>query len=421
MALAKNTSEYWKSKIFKEERQGAKSANYYMRVRKDGVLHRFNLESGNQLQASKKAAEIYIYFRANGIDEALEKYKEKKLSHSSVKTVGDIIRVYEDARILNPTTLTEYRRKFYRLVSGIKGFRSDGSKHDHHNGLDVIWRKRVEAVRLVELTPNKINKWKNQFIGSMEFTPQERKSAAMTVSSILRNSKSLFSSKHLKALGIKNLENPFEGVEIGKATTRRYISKINAKELVGFAKNELWVEIPSTNRNHIAIAHSKREQFKILLLGLVAGLRREEIDLLMWDQVDLGRGRIHVCDNKYGTLKTENSEREIDLPPAVVELLGEWKRTTLGEFVVWSETDPKPNASYHHYRCGRHYRNLVFWLREKGVSLRNPIHGLRKEYGSLICEQAGIYAASMALGHSDIRITQASYLDTKKKVVVDVF
>jgi len=55
------------------------------------------------------------------------------------------------------------------------------------------------------------------------------------------------------------------------------------------------------------------------------------------------------------------------------------------------------------------------------IHLRNPMHSLRKEYGSLICEQAGIYAASMALGHSDIRITQASYLDSKKKVVVDIF
>ncbi|MCG8527874.1 MAG: hypothetical protein MI748_15940 [Opitutales bacterium] len=49
-----------------------------MRIRKYGRLYRFNLESENQSQASKKAAEIYIYFRANGIAGALEEYKDKK-------------------------------------------------------------------------------------------------------------------------------------------------------------------------------------------------------------------------------------------------------------------------------------------------------------------------------------------------------
>ena len=145
MAHAKNTSEYWKTRIFKKKRKGVESAHYHMRIKKDGIQYVFNLESGNQQMASKKAAEIYIYFRANGVEGTLEKYKEKKQSHDAIKTIGDLIRAYEESKILKPTTLTDYRRKFYRLVSGIKGFRSDGSKHDHHNGFDEIWRNRVES------------------------------------------------------------------------------------------------------------------------------------------------------------------------------------------------------------------------------------------------------------------------------------
>ena len=209
-------------------------------------------------------------------------------------------------------------------------------------------------------------------------------------------------------------------MRIGSSTTRKYYSTIEAPELVKMAQDELWIDVPETNQNEVKAAKSKREQYKILLLALVGGLRREEIDVLLWEQVDLKNGKIHVRANKYYSLKTENSERMIDLPDAVIELLRTWRKETKGEFVIWSLTDPRPNTHYHHYRCNRHVQKLNLWLREHGVENKNPLHSLRKEYGSLICDQAGIYAASMALGHSDIRTTQASYLDSKKKVVVDV-
>ena len=421
MAYAKNTSEYWKGRIFKEERKGVQSANYYMRIRKDGRLYRFNLESGNQQRASKKAAEVFVFFKANGIDDALRKYKEKKPEPNADLTVGDLIRAYEKSRILKPTTLTDYRRKFYSLVGGVKGFRSDDSKHDHHNGLDKIYRKRIESVRISDLTPEKIRKWKIDFIAVRGSDVQSQEHAKKTASSILRNSKSLFKTSHLLELGLSIPHDPFENVEIGSSTVRRYFSKIDARELVKLAQDELWVQMPEKNQNEIRAARSKREQYKIFLLALVAGLRREEIDVLLWEQVDLKNGRIHVRANKYYSLKTENSERMIDLPDSVAELLRSWKKDTEGEFVIWSLTDPKPNAHYRHYRCHRHIQRLNSWLREHGADSKNPLHSLRKEYGSLICEQAGIYAACMSLGHGDIRTTQGSYLDLKKKVVVDPF
>ena len=82
---------------------------------------------------------------------------------------------------------------------------------------------------------------------------------------------------------------------------------------------------------------------------------------------------------------------------------------------------PRPESvKNHHYRCNRLFRALVEWLRGKGITARNALHSLRKEFGSQICAQAGIYAASVALRHSTITITRDYYLDKKQPVVLEI-
>lgn len=54
------------------------------------------------------------------------------------------------------------------------------------------------------------------------------------------------------------------------------------------------------------------------------------------------------------------------------------------------------------------------WLHGIGVTARKALHSLRKEFGSQICAQARIYAASVALRHSSITRTRDCYLDKKQ-------
>lgn len=42
---------------------------------------------------------------------------------------------------------------------------------------------------------------------------------------------------------------------------------------------------------------------------------------------------------------------------------------------------------------------------------------MRKEYGSRVCQLAGIYVASRLLRHSGIRITSKHYLDDNRRIV----
>src|SRR5262249_689189 len=91
------------------------------------------------------------------------------------------------------------------------------------------------------------------------------------------------------------------------------------------------------------------------------------------------------------------------------------------EFVIASpvESNDQPKH-WNHYRCDHHFKELITWLRKKGVATRTPIHTLRKEFGSLINQKFGIFAASAALRHSSISVTREHYVDKKERVSLDI-
>jgi hypothetical protein len=80
--------------------------------------------------------------------------------------------------------------------------------------------------------------------------------------------------------------------------------------------------------------------------------------------------------------------------------LGEYlaEVTATGRFVV-EGVEPKTDTDNHHYRAGRAHAELIEWLHGKGLSARNPLHALRKEFGSIVCQKAGVYVASRLLRH----------------------
>jgi hypothetical protein len=104
--------------------------------------------------------------------------------------------------------------------------------------------------------------------------------------------------------------------------------------------------------------------------------------------------------------------------PELLEKFRVIQKAATGNFVIESSIAPRPEAAYTHYRCTKDFTLLMGWLRSKGVTGNNPLHTLRKEFGSQICAKHGIYAASHALRHGDIAITSQHYLDQKRPVTV---
>ena len=81
---------------------------------------------------------------------------------------------------------------------------------------------------------------------------------------------------------------------------------------------------------------------------------------------------------------------------------------------------PRLGATYEIYRCAKEFDALVKWLRAKGITSKSPLHSLRKEFGSRICGEGGIYIASVQLRHSNIGVTRDHYLDKKQRVTVNI-
>jgi integrase len=238
--------------------------------------------------------------------------------------------------------------------------------------------------------------------------PSKRSSICATINKVIRNAKALFSKKVLMVIGLGGtIVSPFEGIKFLPEGSHRYTSTFDPKLLVQAAEKELRTNNP--------------EAFKILIIALCAGLRRNEIDKLLWRQVNIERKLITIQPTEYFSPKTKESCSDIYLDESVANMLEEFQASASGEFVIESDIAPRPHAHYQHYRCDRIHKELIGWLRSHGINSNNPLHTLRKEYGSEICRRFGLYEASRALRHSSYGITESFYVDRKTGIAPNFF
>ena len=208
----------------------------------------------------------------------------------------------------------------------------------------------------------------------------------------------------LRHLGV-DIPNPFQNVEFEPRPSLKNRSTFDIKKLAQAAIAEL--------------REDDSEACKVFFLAAGAGLRRSEIDALEWTAFLWSRGVIRIGPTKYFQPKSEHSIGDIDIDSFLLEIFKGYHATATSTFVIEAPGLPKPQARYVHYRCQEHFERLSAWLRARGVSTNKPLlHTLRKEFGSLICEAEGIYAASRALRHSNIGVTDAYYTDKRRRVTV---
>jgi integrase len=386
------------------------SANYSARLQCSGRREWFPLGTPNKKKAAAKAAEIYSFLQAQGLDATIARYKPESVAMEGPASVGALIA--ESCRISSARrhTLDEYAKAFRKIVSEIKGIKiANGS--DRTPGALNEWRVRVDAVPLAEVTPAKVVAWKNARLRATETDPLAKRRAIVTVNSLIRNSKALFGKKilpFLKQIVPLPCPLPFEGVTLEKAPSLRYVSRIDAFAILAKAKADL--------------VDGNPEAFKIMLLALVCGLRRSEIDNLLWRSVDFTRKVIRLESTEYHQLKSEDSAGEIDLDDDTLALFRGYRAKAPTElFVIQSPNRPRNETKARTYRCNATFKQVIDWLRAQGVDAAKPLHTLRKEIGSIIASEHGIFEASRYLRHSDIRITSAFYADKKKIVTPKTF
>ena len=189
----------------------------------------------------------------------------------------------------------------------------------------------------------------------------------------------------------------------------RYTSRIDAGILMRQAQEEL--------------AGSDPDSFLVMLLALAAGLRRGEIDRLLWRNVDLSGGRIIIEESEHGQLKTEDSRGAVDIDARTVEILRGFQAKAAGQFVIEAKRAVAGDASRtwgNRYRCVTVFERVNHWLRAHGIKGNKALHTLRKEAGAIVTTRDGIFAASQFLRHGDIAVTSSYYADKKTRTVIDM-
>ncbi len=367
-------------------------------MKKDGRESYFNTGTPNQAAAAKKAKEIYIFLEANGWDATFAKFKSNGAAiPSNTSTVGEYLGAVRATSLLQLRTFIGYQNCLRTIVAGIFGVKDDNTKFDYRTGGNQKWTERIDRIRLARITPERVTAWTRKFVARAGNSPLAIASAKRSANSYVRCARSLFSPKLIKAVkGVKMPAIlPFAGVELLDNGSTKYVPKLNAETMIAAAQTEL--------------KEADREVYKVFLLGLLAGMRKGEIDLIEWRMIDWEKHAIRLQESEWLHLKTADSAGEIQMDAGLSRELREFMSVSHSPFVITSNRPPRNDSARIYYRCEPIFDRLNRWLRSKGIAVAKPTHELRKEIGALVSTKHGILAASRFLRHTDISTTARHY------------
>lgn len=423
--LPKTDSRYWLSRLFRNSYQNGDeiglTRDWCARIARAGRRETFNLGSPNREAAARTAQKIYSSILTKGWDETLAEFKPKTAKPAHIATVGEFLSEVKATAGFRASTFTVYSQSLRQIAAEICDIGDQPamdehgqpkrdrrkriiylSRRDHQSGGRKAWAAKVEAQPLDIFTPGAVQRWKLAYIQKAGVAPDAVRRATNTAGSLLRSARALFSDRALKYV-IEKLTLPeplpFAGLKIPKMAGTRYVSRIDTHSLIKAAHLEL-----------------VGEPFKVFCLGMLCGLRKREIDTLLWRQVDFHSGQICIEATEHFQPKSEESFGSVDLDAELLALLRSWKAQEGGQFVIAPELSPQTHRARSNYRCTRHFKTLYDWLRKQGVADTKKLHTLRKELGAVLASEQGIFAAQSVLRHAQISTTAAYYTDKKKRI-----
>lgn len=403
----KNDSRYWLPRIFRPVNdRGRPSPHYAMQLQFKGRRLAFGLRTANREAASRRAAAIYEDLVALGVDAALARHRPQK--PEDIATIGEYLQVARSVMSVRPASFSAYAGHLRRIAGDIICMRASRRAKIKQKRAT---RKAVEDAPLSLFTPEALQAWRLAFVARAGADGAKARSARISSNSIIRQARSLFARRVVKFLGALRLPDPlpFSDVEFFPRESMRYTSRIDAGILMRQAREEL--------------AESDPDSFLVILLALAAGLRRGEVDRLLWRNVDVTGARIIIEESEHGQLKTDDSRGAVDIDTRTVEILRGFQAKARGPFVIEAKRAVGGDASRawgNRYRCVTSFERVNRWLRAHGIEGNKALHTLRKEAGAIVATRDGIFAASHFLRHGDIAVTAAHYADKKTRTVIDV-
>lgn len=425
----KTHTHYWKSRLehrsYTRDGKTFEVAEWSVRIHFKGVRRSFDLDTANKEEASGKARDIYVSLVAKGWSSTLAELTPQTMApvdaNGANPTVGEFLAEVERTSNLKAKTFRRYAQYFRMLAAQIQGVKSDASRYDYCNGGLTRWREKVDAIPLATITPAAVADWKIAYLKRAGSDPRRKLEVNRSFNAALRHCKSLFSSHIINQpnFGVKipRFKVPdgqrgereaywFETADFERAGSMKFHAPtgVTYETLVTNARNELRSNQP--------------EAYKLFLLCLCAGLRRAEADVCLWTQLNSEDCSIRIESNEFIEPK-HGSAGTVYVDASLMKELLSFKGETQNGFVVNSTLKWKP-TSYGRYRCEPHWRALIDWLEDNGISARKKVHELRKLFGDAIVKRNGIFAGSAQLRHSTIQMTASHYTDPRQRAALPV-
>jgi hypothetical protein len=381
----KTDVRYWESRVAFHM---PASRSYSVQIQHAGERRWLGLATANKKDAAALALKLYLEMRVNGWGVVMSRRRGDPAVKKVNVTIGEYIEAVAAKSLFSPKTLQSYAAALRKITGDITG---------------EAKREKRDAIKLRTLTPEKIEGWRIEFIRKKATDPLREKSARISAGSFLLRARAMFATETVaRVRDLVELPEPlpFSGIKVETVRVPRYRSTFDLAELLESAREEL--------------ATARPEEYKIFLLGALAGLRRNEIDVLPWTAFRWKEGVIRIETTEFYRPKSHNSEGDVRVDPELMEVFRGFYARRKNDFVIESDSLPPPfDAPYGVYRCQDHMRTLLGWLRSKGVVSKTPLHTLRKQFGSEIHARYGLLAASEQLRHGGIAVTARHYVENR--------
>lgn len=406
--VAKTDSRFWLQEKKMRKQKGRAAFSFQFQIA--GRRFTFSTRTGNKAAAALIAARIYGDFVKMGIEAAERKHRGVEVK---IVSLGQWIEAARGVFDKSPTTFDAYARAARHIAASILQVERTKKRFGRKGG---TFRQQADLTPVSLFTARAVQEWKIRYVKERGGNnPARQRAARISCNSCLRAARSLFQediAKHLPPLEME--ERPFAKVDFYPRESMKYHSKIDPAILLGKARADLAEVTPET-------PNANPEAFKILLLALAGGLRRGEIDRLLWRQIDLDGGEIHIEVTEAGGLKSADSTAKVAIDETLCGLLRGFKAKAASQYVIEGGAGEGGSREWgQRYRCQDSFDFLLAWLRKNGVEDRRALHTLRKEAGSIIATKSGIYAASKFLRHADVSVTAQHYADNKERVSIDL-
>src|SRR6266404_5361952 len=165
--FGKTDMRYWQDVILKptytKDGKTLEVEHWAARMQWRGRRELFNLKTSNRTAAAAKAKEIYTTLVGVGWPETLAKFKPE-MERKAVSTIGDFLNELRGHWSGKPKTFEDYCQKFRTIVSQIYGIKGGREKFDYVNGGRDAWVAKIDRIKLGDVTPDKVNKWRFAFV-----------------------------------------------------------------------------------------------------------------------------------------------------------------------------------------------------------------------------------------------------------------